>query len=333
MSVDLKEFLSYVAKRVDEYMLSKIVGEPSVLYQAARHYIVAGGKRLRPAIAIAVARMLGGSEEVAIPLAASLEVLHTFTLIHDDIIDQDDVRRGVPTVHRVWGVGKAIVAGDLLHSFSYRAIVDAVERGLDPEHGLRAVKVLAEASIEICEGQIMDMDFPTMERVSVDQYIEMVSKKTGALFEASARMGAIAARAPQSVEESIGRALRLAGIAFQIKDDILGIVGDEKVLGKPVYSDLREGKRTLPIIYALNNVDEGSRRELLRVLGNRNATREDFERAKSIIVECGAIDYSEKMARRYLDEALKIVESIDAREPSYRDLLKSLMTLMVERRR
>jgi len=331
--VEMGEFIKYVASRVNDYMLSRIRGEPEELYQAARHYIVAGGKRLRPAIAVAVAKMLGGSEDVVIPLAASLEILHTFTLIHDDIIDEDDVRRGVPTVHRVWGVGKAIVAGDLLHSFSYRAIVDSVERGLEPQYAIRAVRVLAEASIEICEGQIMDMNFPTMERVSIEQYIEMVSKKTGALFEASARIGAIAARAEPDIEKRVGEALRLAGIAFQIKDDILGIVGDEKVLGKPVYSDLREGKRTLPIIYALEHSNEDGRKTLLRVLGNKSASREEFELAKRVIVESGAIDYSEAVAKDYLEKALRLLDSIPAKSEEYRELLKRIAVAMVERRR
>ncbi len=329
------ELLSYaktVAQKVDAFIFDTIKGEPRELYEAALHYIRAGGKRLRPLMVVLASRIAGGTEEIAIPAAAAIEVLHTFTLIHDDIIDRDDLRRGVPTVHKVWGVDTAIVAGDLLYAYAYRCLLRAVEIGVSQERVLKAVEYLTEGAIRVAEGQMLDMAFPKMENVTVDMYINMVEKKTAALFMASVAMGATLAGADQGLVSKLREAMRLAGIAFQIRDDILGLVGDEKVLGKPVLSDLREGKRTILIIYALQKLSEEDRKKLLAILGNRDVTIDELRKAAEIIKSVGAVEYADMLAEEYAEKARRIVASIESRDDEAKRLLVDLVEYLVKRR-
>jgi geranylgeranyl diphosphate synthase type I len=243
-------FLSKVASMVDGYIYATVKGEPKELYDAALHLIRAGGKRLRPAIVVAVAQALGEPVDKALPFAASVELVHNFTLIHDDIMDRDEFRRGVPTVHKLWGEPLAITAGDLLFAKAFEALSGALERGVPAERVARAARVLAHATAVIAEGQAMDLMFEEKEEVGLDEYLVMIYKKTGALFEASAVLGGLTATDEEYVIEELANFGRSLGIAFQIRDDILGIVGKEEEIGKPVYSDIREGKKTLPILYA-----------------------------------------------------------------------------------
>ncbi len=329
------ELLSYakaVAQKVDSFIFDTIRGEPRELYEAALHYIRAGGKRLRPLMVILASRIAGGAEEIAIPAAAAIEVLHTFTLVHDDIIDRDDLRRGVPTVHKVWGTDTAIVAGDLLYAYAYRCLLRAVEMGVPQERVLKAVEYLTEGAIKVAEGQMLDMVFPRMENVTVDMYINMVEKKTAALFMASVAMGATLAGAGQELVSKLREAMRLAGIAFQIRDDILGLVGDEKVLGKPVLSDLREGKRTILVIYALQKLSEEDRKKLLTVLGNRDASIDELREAAEIIKSVGAVEYADTLAEEYAEKARRIVASIESRDEEAKKLLADLVEYLVKRR-
>ncbi len=331
--MELLDYAKHVARKVDEYILSKLSREPRRLYEACRHYIVAGGKRLRPLITVLSARIVGSNEDVAIPAAAAVEVLHTFTLIHDDIIDRDELRRGVPTVHKLWGVELAIVAGDTLHAYAFRMLLDEATRGVPPDRIAWAVKELAEASITVAEGQTLDMLLPSMDRIELGTYIEMVEKKTAALLRASARIGAIVGGGSEAEVEALGEALRFAGIAFQIRDDILGIVGTEQELGKPVYSDIREGKRSLPIIYALEKLGGEDREKFLRILGNREASREELEWAAKKIVEVGGIDYSIRLAEEYAQRALQQLSRITSRDSEAFELMKKLVEYIVRRRR
>jgi len=330
--MELLEYAKSVAQKVDSFIVSTIDGKPRELYEAALHYIRAGGKRLRPLMTVLAARMAGGYEDVAIPAAAAIEVLHTFTLIHDDIIDRDEFRRGVPTVHRLWGIDTAIVAGDVLYAYAYRCLLRALDFGVEHSRIVKAVEYLTEGAIRVAEGQMLDMLFSRREVVSVDEYIEMVERKTSALFIAAVSMGAILGGGDERLISKLREAMRLAGIAFQIKDDILGLVGDEKTLGKPVLSDLREGKRTILVIYALQRLNDERRDRLLRVLGNSQASIEELRKAAEIIMSTGAVEYADKLAREYAERARHIIESIECRDPDAKSMLLELIDYLVKRR-
>jgi len=275
--------------------------------------------------------MPGGveAEMRAVPLASAIGIAHTVTLIHDDIIDRDEFRRGVPTTHMVDGEDWAILAGDLLHALSYKFIADAVERGLSYKQVYRALKVLSEAAVYISRGQALDMLFETSWDVSITDYLNMIRLKTGALIEAAARIGAIAADARQEVEDALGLYGCFTGIAFQIRDDILGVFGDPKVTGKPVYSDLRRGKKTILVLYT---VKVAGREELKRLIGP-SASESQLREAADIIKESGALDYAVKTALKYSEKAREAVEPLEAVDDEAKKLLLDLAFYAVERDR
>ena len=318
------------ASHVDSFMLRMLRGEghESVLelYRASRHLIEAGGKRRRPFLVLKSCEAVGGREEDALPAAAAVELLHTFTLIHDDIMDRDEVRRGVPTVHVRWGLDTAIMAGDLLFAKVFQSLS---QTGVPPERVVEAVGILAEAAVEICEGQAMDMAFERLEEVSEDEYIRMVSKKTAALMRASAMCGALCGGGSRRQVEELGRYGLNAGIAFQIVDDVLGVVADERRLGKPVGSDLREGKKTIVLMHALKNASEEGRRRILSVLGRRDAPKSELEEAVEAMVEAGSIEYARKLASEYAERAKEALKELP--ETKARRMLAELVDFFVAR--
>ncbi len=329
--MDLPKLMEKVASMVDGYIYARVKGSPEQLYDASLHLIRAGGKRLRPFIVVTVAQMLGEPAEKALPFAAAVELVHNFTLIHDDIMDRDEMRRGVPTVHKLWGEAMAITAGDLLFAKAFEVLTDALDHGVPAERVTRAVETLARATVVIAEGQAMDMMFEDRDDVTLDEYLEMVYRKTGALFEASAVLGGLTATGEEPVLNSLAEYGRNLGIAFQIRDDILGLIGDEKVLGKPVYSDLREGKKTILVIYALEHLDQTGREKILSTLGRRDASRSELEEVAKLIESTGAVDYAERIAREYAERAKRALESLPDNE--YREALRALLDFVVERQK
>lgn len=327
-------FLDYASKishKVDELVLTIVSGEPLKLYEAALHYIKAGGKRLRPLVVVLASRISGGDENIALPGAAAVELLHTFTLVHDDIIDKDEFRRGVPTVHKLWGTDMAIVAGDLLYAYAYKCLLYALRVGVPNERLLKATEYLTDATIAIAEGQALDMLLPVQQDVKIDDYIKMVSKKTAVLFAASAAIGATLANGNKDTVEKLWNIMMYAGIAFQIRDDILGLIGDEKILGKPIYSDLKEGKMTIPIIYTLNNVSEIEKKKIRSVLGNRAAALDELRHVVEIIRDTGAIEYADSVADEYAAKALDLLNMLRSKDSEALTMLEDVVKFMVKR--
>ncbi|MET1101396.1 MAG: polyprenyl synthetase family protein [Pyrodictiaceae archaeon] len=325
----LKEYLEKVASMVDGYIYAIVQGKPQQLYDAALHLIRAGGKRLRPLIVVAVAEMLEEQAEKALPFAAAVELVHNFTLIHDDIMDRDEYRRGVPTVHKLWGEPMAITAGDLLFAKAFEVVSSALDKGVPPENVAEAARVLARATSIIAEGQAMDMMFEDRDDVTLEEYLDMIYRKTGALFEASAVLGGLVATTDKLYLSRLADFGRNLGIAFQIKDDILGLIGSEEKLGKPVYSDIREGKKTVLVIYALEHLDDQDREKLLSILGDREATREELEEAAALIKKTGAVEYAEELAKDYAEKARQIL--LDFPDNEARNILLEVVDFIVAR--
>lgn len=306
------------AKKVNNF-ITKIVDindEPQPLYRASRQIIDAGGKRLRPFLVLKSCRLVQGKEENAIPAAAALELLHTFTLIHDDIMDQDNLRRGVPSVHIKWGIPIAINAGDLLFAKVFETITKYTNnKKVKPERILQVLKEISETTIILCEGQTRDMLFEEKEIISSKEYLEMIKGKTAALFETSARCGGILGGGNKIQVDSLGVFGHYLGMAFQIIDDVLALTADEKILKKPVGNDIREGKRTLMVIYALEKASEDQKKLILKILGNNRVSIEQIKKTINLIDYLGGIDYAKQMAENYIrksKEALAIFpESLD----------------------
>ncbi len=283
---------------------------PEVLYEASRHLILAGGKRLRPFLTAKAREAVGGSPGDAVPFASALEMLHNFTLVHDDVMDNDPVRRGAPTVHTKWGVPIAIAAGDLLFAKVFEAMTTHAPEGVSAKRVKSCVEIATRATIELCEGQVLDVSFPRTMDVSEDDYISMVGGKTSALFRACAEVGATVGRGKARQVRALGRFAWDAGIAFQLVDDYLGATADEKTLGKPVGNDLREGKKTLIIIHALRKARPRQRDAILSVLGNASASREAIDGVKTILRDIGSTDYALKKAEKYTSSAKKYLGTI-----------------------
>lgn len=337
MEERLSRALAAYASLVDSYLWEKLRGAPEYIYKASTHLLRAGGKRVRPSITLAAASMLGGPVALskAIPLAGAVEAIHNFSLIHDDIMDRDDFRRGVPTVHKVWGEAAAILAGDLLFAQAYAMVEDSLERGLTHSYAVDAYRTLAEASVKLSEGQAYDMMFEETWDVGVRDYLNMIYLKTGALLEASARLGAISAEAGRDVAHAMGEYGRLVGLAFQIRDDILGVFGDPEKTGKPVYNDLRRGKKTILLIYTAEKAGRGKVEQLL--------SEGKYEDLASLIRETGALAYAEELARGYMERALEILRGLReargeagleggmVRDPEAAGFLEDLARFVVER--
>jgi len=328
----LQKELQRIAGLMDTYIETELAGrKPVKLWQAAHHLPKAGGKRIRPFLAVNVCKALGGNEEDAIPPAAAIELIQAFSLVHDDIIDNDDLRRGVPTVHKKWGIPTAIVAGDLLHIKSYDIVTRAAMKN---ERLMRALpgilNEINESTIEICEGQELDEELERSTRPSEKGYLQMISKKTAALFKCSTVVGALSAGANSDSIELMRRFGDGLGMSFQIIDDILGLTADEKELGKPVGSDLREGKRTILVIRALAEGSAKERKTILKALGNAKGTKRDFAAATKAIISTGALEYSKTKAHEYSEKAKKALHSIP--ESDERRLLDEALAFIVERR-
>jgi len=294
------------AVRVDAFINELLKPRrPEILYEASRHLVMAGGKRLRPYLTVKSCEIVGGKPQDAIPYSAGLEILHNFTLVHDDVMDNDKVRRGTSTVHTKYGIPIAICAGDLLFAKVYEAFTIHAPHGINAKKIRSCVEAATRATIELCEGQTLDLSFPDTAFVSEEDYFLMIGGKTSALFRACAEVGAIVGGGSKRQVNALGKFAYDAGISFQIVDDILGLTANENTLGKPVGSDLREGKKTLIIIYALKHAKGRQKKILETVLGNKNGKKEDIEEAIQVLQYLGAIDYASKKADRYLIQAKK----------------------------
>jgi geranylgeranyl diphosphate synthase type I len=303
--MEIMKCLEGQMKRIEAEM-NKFVPEgiePEVLAKATRHLLEAGGKRLRPCLALIACEAVGGKAEDAMETAAALELLHTFTLIHDDIMDKDEFRRNVKTVHTIWGEPVAIIAGDALFAKVFEAVAANAKRlKLPADRVVELFDTVSKASFEICQGQALDMLFEERRDIGEKEYLKMVSGKTGALIEASTKVGALLGRGKPEQVRALAEYGRLIGIAFQIHDDVLGLVGEEKKFGKPIGSDIREGKRTLVIVRALEATPD-SRKTIASVLGKRKASKSEIKEAIEVLKETGAIDHAAKKARELVARA------------------------------
>ncbi|MBF6169240.1 polyprenyl synthetase family protein [Streptomyces gardneri] len=258
------------------------------------------GKYLRPALVIAAARACGGSEAAALSAAVGVELVHNFSLVHDDIMDGDRTRRGYPAVWSVWGTSDAILLGDTLHALAYRVLV----AGLPAPVAVEASRRLAVAVAEMCRGQSDDCAFETRPRVELGEYIQMAMDKTGALMGCACALGALSARAdPETVSlmDCFGRKL---GLAFQFTDDIIGIWGDPIITGKRAGNDLAGRKRSLPVVTALLSNSEAAR-ELAELYESDTALGQEMvARAMALVDAAGGRRSAQRHADRQVQAAV-----------------------------
>ena len=326
---------------------------PQHIRAAVYSYIKSGGKSLRPAVAMLACAAVGGDERQALPLAAAIEVYHTWTLVHDDVIDRDSTRRGIPTVHREYaqsaaelgwqgadaehyGLTIALLTGDVQQAWAWSLLFAAhLERGVAAEVVLRLAQELAdEVTPLLVEGETLDVQFSSQRQtLNQAQVIDMLWKKTGALYEYAGRAGAAIglndADPDIAAVKAVAKFCSLCGTAFQIQDDILGVVGAAEQLGKPVGSDIREGKTTLLTLKAFERADERQRRQIRATLGNSRATEGEVAGLVRLLRDLGALRYAQDLSHQYVSAALQHLQGLPASE--YRTLLGHWAQYLIER--
>ncbi|CAN5426722.1 polyprenyl synthetase family protein [soil metagenome] len=290
-------------KSVDDRISSLVKNaEPKSLYDPVNYILSGGGKRIRPMMVMLCCEIAGGDPSSAIDAGAALEILHNFTLVHDDIMDNASTRRGNETVHKKWNVNTAILAGDNLIAMAYKSLLKTNSANIK-----RIVEVFTEGVIEVCEGQSYDKDFELTQNVSSDEYLLMIKKKTAKLLETSAVIGALIGNAKEKeIEELCYFALDL-GMAFQIQDDLLDITADEKDLGKKIGGDLIEGKKTFLLLNALENTSDPEENKLLKTIVSNKGIHSDediqIKKIKDIYEKNGILENAKKEIENYTKDA------------------------------
>lgn len=263
-----------------------------------------GGKMLRPTLCLICCESAGGDWTQALPAAAGIELLHNFTLIHDDIEDASSQRHGRETVWRLWGVAQAINVGDGMFSLAHLAMLRLAERGVPAKRVVAALRMLDEACLQLCEGQHLDLTFQAKAEVSRDEYLAMVESKTAALMAASTGIGALLGEASPTAVKAFREFGRLLGIAFQIRDDVLGIWGEVAETGKPAGDDIRTCKKTFPIVFALERAAGADRRRLRSLYRAEVMAEETAGEVLAVLERSGALEESERTAAAYAREAV-----------------------------
>lgn len=277
------------------------------------------GKMVRPAFCLLACEAVGGDMRRAVPAAAAIELLHNFTLIHDDIEDGSATRHGRETLWRRVGVPLAINAGDGMFVLARNLLLEMEGEGVAPERVLAAIRMLDEACVELCEGQHLDLSFEGRDRVSLAEYEAMIGGKTAALLGGAAAVGAIAGGADDATAATFGRAARALGMAFQVQDDVLGVWGDEASTGKPVADDIRSKKKSFPITWGLEHRSTAAAGELERLYAaemNENAV----SRAVALLEEVGARTAAAEAAHRWADEGIRMLRELTLRERPRADI-------------
>jgi geranylgeranyl diphosphate synthase, type I len=264
------------------------------------------GKLLRPYLTLLACRAAGGDPRQALPLAAGIQLLHDFSLIHDDIEDNSDTRRGRPTVWKLWGLAQGINAGDGMFVVAHLALHGLSAAGVHTEVVLEVLRRFDQTILTICEGQFLDLSFEGDLRISETDYLNMISRKTAALAAAAAGLGAIVGGADAVTAQALFDFGQNLGLAFQVQDDVLGIWGDPAVTGKPAAADLYRRKLSLPVIHALRTAAQ--RTKLARLYSQDEISDTDVAELLAILAEAGARSYTEGVAAFYHQQALAALD-------------------------
>jgi len=306
---------------VNETIILAMRSQSPMIGEIAGHLIHAGGKRLRPLLTLATARLFDYRGDDHIRLAAAVELIHGATLLHDDVVDASTLRRGASTANVLWGNKESVLVGDYLFSQAFELMVSAGD--------LKVLRILSHAAGIIAEGEVLQLATQKNLEATFEMYLAVVESKTAALFAAAAQAGAVIAGADSHGEESMRSFGRNLGIAYQLVDDALDYSGREKTLGKSVGDDFREGKMTLPVVYALDRAGPVDREFWRRAIAEGRQRPDDFDHARCLIMSTRALDDTYACARRY---AARAKEDL-ARAPhnAYAETLGELATFSAQR--
>jgi octaprenyl-diphosphate synthase len=292
---DLRRLVEPDLKKVNATILERMQSPVALIPQLAGHIIAAGGKRLRPILTLAAARLCGYEGERHIGLAACVEFIHTATLLHDDVVDDSHLRRGLETANAVWGNKASVLVGDFLFSRAFQIMV--------ADGSLKVLRILSDASAEIAEGEVGQLLTANNTATDETAYMDVICAKTAVLFAAAAQVGGVVADEPEERELALRSFGMNLGIAFQLVDDVLDYSAEQAALGKTVGDDFREGKITLPIVLAFAQGDEAEKAFWRRCLEDLEQTDQDITEAIRLMRKYRALDEAMDRARSYADKA------------------------------
>ncbi len=327
---------------IDAELRSALAKHQSPMYDMVRYHLGwidekgyprqnSVGKALRPTLCLLACEATGGDWHKALPAAAAIELVHNFSLVQDDIQDNDPERHHRPTVWSIWGKPQAINAGTAMHVLASLTLLHLRERGISAEKQRRAQYLLNESCLRMMEGQYLDISYESRLDIGVSDYLDMIDKKTAALIGCSLETGALLGNDDESVVRAFRNLGRDMGIAFQIRDDILGIWGDEKETGKLLAGDIQRRKKSLPIVYALEKAEGEMRGELVKVYQDQVVDPEGVATVLRILEAVEAQLYAQGVAEEYRDRALAEIERI-VHLPWARDSLEELAHFVVKRK-
>lgn len=305
--------------RVDDLIKHRLQSEVVLINQLANYIIGSGGKRLRPQLVLLAAGACNYKGNDHIHVAAIIEFIHTATLLHDDVVDASDLRRGRDTANAVWGNEAAVLVGDFLYSRSFEMMVDV--------QSMRVMDILARTTNRIAEGEVLQLLNVNDPDVTEEQYIEVIEAKTARLFQAATQLGAVLAEQSDDIRVALAEYGSKLGTAFQIVDDVMDYQSDKAVMGKNVGDDLAEGKTTLPLIYAMRDGSDAQKRAVADAI--KNSDIDNIDTVMAAIESTDALNRSLLAANAYAEEAR---ESLSALPPSsYRDALDAIASYSVKR--
>jgi len=308
-------------QKVEEEFGQQSVSSVPAITEIGQYLQVSGGKRLRPALVLLSSRLCGYDGRSATRLAAVVELIHTATLVHDDVIDEADIRRGRPSTNSRWGNHMSVLAGDWLYMQAFNIAL--------AERNFNILELLIGLTQVMVEGELLQLTLLRKLNVTEDEYFELSYRKTACLFSASLRLGALLGRRSEEEEMKLGSYGINLGLAFQLVDDILDFTSSEEKLGKPIGSDLREGKVTLPLIYALRDCRPEEARKASRVLEERGFHSVQFDEILELIERYGALRAAREKAREFAEQARSSLDGFP--DSPYRGALRSLPDFIVER--
>lgn len=321
MEQKISQYLDTINEALDDIKYPQV---PDSLYAPIRYELSLGGKRIRPILMLMACELFGGDIQQTIAPAIGLEIFHNFTLLHDDVMDKSDLRRGKPTVHKVWDENHAILSGDAMQIIATQHMAQVAPRLLPS-----VMKTFLETALEICEGQQFDMEFESRNDVTTDEYIEMIRLKTAVLLGCALKIGAIIAGAPVAQANTLYRFGENLGLAFQLQDDFLDVYGDPIIFGKNIGGDITNDKKTFMLIEATRLAKGNDRDTIDKFIGNNDAEpREKIEAITNVYNNLGIDKLCHEKMEDYYKAALVCMDEIlvpEERKIPLLTLAKSLM--------
>ncbi len=315
----IKRLTADEAKAVDSLIINQLSSDVLLINQMGHYIVNNGGKRLRPMLLLLAAKALGQINHNHLVLAAVIEFIHTATLLHDDVVDESDLRRGQQSANAVWGNAASVLVGDYLYSSAFEMMVGT--------NIMRVMEILSKTTTAIAEGEVLQLLNCNNPETTEEKYLEVISRKTAILFSAATRLAAVVSNANAEIEEKLSRYGQHLGIAFQLIDDALDYKATKEELGKNLGDDLAEGKPTLPLIYAIRNSNPTEANVIIDAIKNGN--RDAFNEVYTIVKSSKAIEYTEQRANEEAQKAMAALEVLP--DSDYKQALLALASFSVQR--